>query len=214
MEDALSLFLHRYPQQVVCLVSTVNDSFSPTLKKLQELILDLESNHKTACTLAYTAEEAINVLLILGLHRLWVFGGGWEEARCWDMGTSRRWGVKRDLVLLNIYLFLGAGAVALTFFIYMIVFTTLDLIMSAVILMEIVYHCYFLLLVRSEIVDIKEQRNKIELTKEKQIDGDSEFKDDNTTEKDVEASLESVTLEKRKLDTVIESSDEDSSGDD
>ncbi|GBP50336.1 hypothetical protein EVAR_102305_1 [Eumeta japonica] len=124
------------------LLFTVTGSLPLPLKQIQEEILEDDSNSVTSCTLAYSVEEAINVVLIIGIH-------------------------KKDLMLLNLYMLAGGIVTLLILFLYIMVIIKVGATTLLVLLLELLYNCYVLLLVRSEIVNIKEESKKLQLETEK-----------------------------------------------
>ncbi|GBP73942.1 hypothetical protein EVAR_56100_1 [Eumeta japonica] len=75
-----------------------------------------------------------------------------------------------------------------------------------------VYQCFLLLLVRSIIVNIKEERKKRESEDkiEKQKNTDLELGEESASEQEYEVNQENPAPDYKKLDTLLETSDEES----
>ncbi|KPI90933.1 hypothetical protein RR46_14437 [Papilio xuthus] len=122
------IFMHL---QMLSLVGTADGGITPPLMAVQEVILDDEGS-KVIGTLAYGTELAFNMLLLCAMYR-------------------------KDIVLLRTYMYFGMAAVVASVLVYSMVIAAITLLTKINVIVNFVFQCYVILLVRSAIVDIKEE---------------------------------------------------------
>ncbi|XP_013162000.1 PREDICTED: uncharacterized protein LOC106113687 [Papilio xuthus] len=116
---------------MLSLVGTADGGITPPLMAVQEVILDDEGS-KVIGTLAYGTELAFNMLLLCAMYR-------------------------KDIVLLRTYMYFGMAAVVASVLVYSMVIAAITLLTKINVIVNFVFQCYVILLVRSAIVDIKEE---------------------------------------------------------
>ncbi|KAM3958806.1 uncharacterized protein ACR2FA_007212 [Aphomia sociella] len=114
---------------LVSLVGTANESFSPTIMKVQEIILE-DNASKPIPILAYTTELAFSVLLLCGMYR-------------------------NDIVLLRVYMYYTTATVITSILVYSMVIAVIDVLLTITVIFSIIFQVYMLLLLWSAIVEIR-----------------------------------------------------------
>ncbi|XP_068631267.1 uncharacterized protein [Battus philenor] len=119
---------------MLSLVGTADGGITPPLMAVQEVILDDEGS-KIIGVLAYGTELAFNMLLLCAMYR-------------------------KDIVLLRTYMYFGMAAIVASVLVYSMVIAAITLLTKINVIGNFVYQCYVILLVRSAIVEIKEEDNE------------------------------------------------------
>ncbi|CAG9788400.1 unnamed protein product [Diatraea saccharalis] len=168
------------PNELISLVGIANDSYSPTILKVQETLIE-DFVSKPIPILAYATELAFNVILLCAVYR-------------------------KDLVLLRLFTYYCITAIIASAMLYSIVLAAVDVLTVILIVTSItlaggpqeqarngptpspktaVFQIYLLLLVRSIMVEIQEMKDQNESTKldfnTNNKDGDDRMKTDNST---------------------------------
>ncbi|XP_013136235.1 PREDICTED: uncharacterized protein LOC106101528 [Papilio polytes] len=174
---------------MLSLVGTADGGITPPLMAVQEVILDDEGS-KVIGTLAYGTELAFNMLLLCAIYR-------------------------KDIVLLRTYMYFGMAAIVASVLVYSMVIAAVTLLTKINIIVNFVFQCYVILLVRSAIVDIKEELSEqnghitlysvTKMTPETTIIKDIET----PQEPDSDVTEDDKNEEKIKLETVNENSKEE-----
>ncbi|XP_059046635.1 uncharacterized protein LOC131842134 [Achroia grisella] len=115
---------------IVSLVGTANETFSPTIMKVQEIILE-DNASKPIPILAYSTDMSFTVLLLCGIYR-------------------------NDIVLLQVYIYYTIATVVTSILVYSMVIAAIDVLLVITIIFSTIFQVYMLLLVWSAIVEIKE----------------------------------------------------------
>ncbi|KAL0829024.1 hypothetical protein ABMA28_003896 [Loxostege sticticalis] len=116
---------------LVSLVGTANDSYSPTIMKIQEILIE-DYVSKPIPILAYSTELSFNVLLLAAMYR-------------------------KDIVLLRTYMKYCIGTIIASTLVYSMVIAAIDLLLIITVITSVLFQIYILILVRSAIVEIKEE---------------------------------------------------------
>ncbi|RVE42829.1 hypothetical protein evm_012504 [Chilo suppressalis] len=115
---------------LISLVGVANGSYSPTILKVQEVILE-DFASKPIPILSYATELAFNVILLCAVYR-------------------------KDLELLRVFTWYCVSAIIASALLYSIVLAVIDVLTVILIVTSIIFQIYLLLLVRSIMVELKE----------------------------------------------------------
>ncbi|KAJ0176263.1 hypothetical protein K1T71_008437 [Dendrolimus kikuchii] len=122
---------------IICLEATANESFPPTIVKVQEMILE-DNATKSIPILAYCMELGFSFVLLCAIYR-------------------------SDLDLMQIYMYYCMAAIVMSLLVYSIVIAAIDVLIQIAIILSTGFQVYVLLLVRSAMVEIKLSRKNIEV---------------------------------------------------
>ncbi|KAI8431996.1 hypothetical protein MSG28_004525 [Choristoneura fumiferana] len=117
--------------QVVSLISVATGSFPPLYMHAQQSFMDGEYV-KSSGIVAYCAELCASVMLLCAMYR-------------------------EDVILLKYFTYVGMGMAACSLLVYAMVIGILDMLTTILIIVSLCYQVYLILLVRSVIVEIKEE---------------------------------------------------------
>ncbi|VVC94651.1 unnamed protein product [Leptidea sinapis] len=120
-------------EKLLSLIGTADGGVTPPLMAVQEAILE-ENASKPIGILAYATELGFNVILLCGVYR-------------------------NDLALLRIYTYFVIAAIFTTTLIYSIVNAAISLLTKLIIIFNLIFQGYVILLVRSAIVEIRENKS-------------------------------------------------------
>ncbi|CAK1582987.1 unnamed protein product [Parnassius mnemosyne] len=116
---------------MLSLVGTADGGITPPLMAVQEVILD-DDGSKIIGILAYGTELAFNMLLLCAMYR-------------------------KDTVLLRTYMYFGLASIVASVLVYSMVIAVLSTLTKINVIGDLAFQCYVILLVRSAIVEIKEE---------------------------------------------------------
>ncbi|CAH2041644.1 unnamed protein product, partial [Iphiclides podalirius] len=116
---------------MLSLVGTADGGITPPLMAVQEVILDDEGS-KIIGVMAYGTELAFNMLLLCAMYR-------------------------KDITLLRTYMYFDIAAIVASLLVYSMVIAAITLLTKINVISNIAFQCYVILLVRSAIVEIKEE---------------------------------------------------------
>ncbi|XP_028166242.1 uncharacterized protein LOC114357023 [Ostrinia furnacalis] len=116
---------------LVSLVGTANDSYSPTIMKIQEILIE-DYVSKPIPILAYATELSFNVLLLCAMYR-------------------------KDIVLLRVFMNYSIATIISATLVYSMVIAAIDVLLIITVISSVLFQIYVLILVRSAIVEFKEE---------------------------------------------------------
>ncbi|CAH2090144.1 unnamed protein product [Euphydryas editha] len=118
---------------MLSLVGTADGGITPPLMEVQDTFLE-DNASKAIGIIAYSTELAFNVLLLCGMYR-------------------------EDTVLLRVYVYFLIGSIVTALLVYSMIIAAVSLLTKLVIIGNMAFNLYVIILVRSAIVEIKETRN-------------------------------------------------------
>nr|XP_026492946.1 uncharacterized protein LOC113398426 [Vanessa tameamea] len=115
---------------VLSLVGTADGGITPPLMEVQEMFLE-DNASKAIGIMAYSCELAFSVLLLCGMYR-------------------------NDIILLRAYVYFMIAAIVTAVLVYSMIIAAVSMLTKLVLIGNMVFNIYVILLVRSAIVEIKE----------------------------------------------------------
>ncbi|XP_039757397.1 uncharacterized protein LOC120631784 [Pararge aegeria] len=119
---------------MLSLIGTADGGITPPLMEVQDSLLEEEQVSTTAGIIAYASELGFSAVLLCAMYR-------------------------DDIVLLRVYIYFIMATVVTSVLIYSMVIAKVALLTKIVIIGNIVFNCYIIVLVRSAIVEIKDRQS-------------------------------------------------------
>ncbi|XP_045774103.1 uncharacterized protein LOC123873336 [Maniola jurtina] len=119
---------------VLSLIGTADGGITPPLMEVQDSLLEEEQVSAPLGVVAYACELAFSAVLLCAMYR-------------------------NDIVLLRVYIYFLMATVVTSVLMYSMVIAKVSLLTKIIIISNIVFNCYVIILVRSAIVEIKERQS-------------------------------------------------------
>nr|XP_034833052.1 uncharacterized protein LOC117989749 [Maniola hyperantus] len=119
---------------LLSLIGTADGGVVPPLMEVQDTLLEEEQVSVPLGVVAYACELVFSAVLLCAMYR-------------------------EDIVLLRVYIYFVMATVVTSVLMYSMVIAKVSLLTKIVIISNIVFNCYVIILVRSAIVEIKERQS-------------------------------------------------------